>query len=168
MGDVREMTVATAVLPRTRRAYDHRLREQVVRCGAKVVARHLQIPRSTASTWRRRGWIVRSITLLPSPPMSRPSRNVRFLAGVLSDICFGCIEARAKWRLFRLGSGSCLTTGHDRSNGTHGYRSAPSLLGSSHHCRLHFLNCLPPPHGHGSFGPTLGQSRRLSARAMPA
>jgi transposase InsO family protein len=55
MGDVREMTVVTAVLPRTRRAYDHRLREQVVRCGAKVVASHVQIPRSTASTWRRRG-----------------------------------------------------------------------------------------------------------------
>lgn len=49
------MTAATAALPRTRRAYDHRLREQVVRCGAKVVARHVQIPRSTASTWRRRG-----------------------------------------------------------------------------------------------------------------
>ena len=55
MGDVREMTVVPAVLPRTRRAYDHRLREQVVRCGAKVVASHVQIPRSTASTWRRRG-----------------------------------------------------------------------------------------------------------------
>jgi len=49
------MTVVPAVLPRTRRAYDHRLREQVVRCGAKVVASHVQIPRSTASTWRRRG-----------------------------------------------------------------------------------------------------------------
>jgi len=49
------MTPATQPLPRTRRAYDHRLREQVVRCGAKVVARHVQIPRSTASTWRRRG-----------------------------------------------------------------------------------------------------------------
>ena len=55
MGDARAMTPATAALPRTRRAYDHRLREQVVRCGAKVVARHVQIPRSTASTWRRRG-----------------------------------------------------------------------------------------------------------------
>jgi hypothetical protein len=49
------MTPATPALPRTRRAYDHRLREQVVRCGSKVVARHVQIPRSTASTWRRRG-----------------------------------------------------------------------------------------------------------------
>ena len=49
------MTPATQPLPRTRRAYDHRLREQVVRCGAKVVARHVHIPRSTASSWRRRG-----------------------------------------------------------------------------------------------------------------
>jgi hypothetical protein len=55
MGDARAMTAATAALPRTRRAYDHRLREQVVRYGAKVVAGHVQIPRSTASTWRRRG-----------------------------------------------------------------------------------------------------------------
>jgi hypothetical protein len=38
-----------------RRAYDHRLREHVVRCGAKTVAKHVQIPRSTVSTWRQRG-----------------------------------------------------------------------------------------------------------------
>jgi putative transposase len=50
------MTPATSALPRTRRAYDHRLREQVLRCGAKSIARHVQIPRSTVSTWRRRGF----------------------------------------------------------------------------------------------------------------
>jgi len=55
MGDARAMTPATQTLPRTRRAYDHRFREQVARFGAKVVARQVQIPRSTASTWRRRG-----------------------------------------------------------------------------------------------------------------
>jgi transposase-like protein len=49
------MTPATADLPRTRRTYDHRFREQVVRCGASAVARHVHIPRSTASSWRRRG-----------------------------------------------------------------------------------------------------------------
>ena len=49
------MTLAILDTPHTRRGYDHRLRGQVVRCGAKVVARHIQIPRSTASTWRRRG-----------------------------------------------------------------------------------------------------------------
>jgi hypothetical protein len=41
--------------PHARRAYDHRLREHVVRCGASAVANHVQIPRSTVSTWRRRG-----------------------------------------------------------------------------------------------------------------
>jgi putative transposase len=38
-----------------RRTYDHRLREHVVRCGAKAIARHVQIPRLTVSSWRRRG-----------------------------------------------------------------------------------------------------------------
>jgi len=55
MADARAMTPSMPALPRARRVYDHRLREQVVRCGAKVVARHVQIPRSTASAWRRRG-----------------------------------------------------------------------------------------------------------------
>jgi putative transposase len=41
--------------PRTRRAYDHRLREHVVRSGARSLARHVVIPRSTVSTWQRRG-----------------------------------------------------------------------------------------------------------------
>ena len=41
--------------PCVRRAYDHRLREHVVRCGARTLARHVHIPRSTVSTWRRRG-----------------------------------------------------------------------------------------------------------------
>jgi putative transposase len=39
----------------TRRTYDHRLREHVVRCGTIAPAKHVQIPRSTVSTWRRRG-----------------------------------------------------------------------------------------------------------------
>ncbi|HEX7507274.1 MAG TPA: hypothetical protein VF550_10920 [Polyangia bacterium] len=51
----RGLTGAVSVGLKTRRAYDHRLREQVVRCGAKVVARHVQIPRFTSSTWRQRG-----------------------------------------------------------------------------------------------------------------
>jgi len=41
--------------PRRRRAYDHRLREHVVRSGARSLARHVTIPRSTLSTWQRRG-----------------------------------------------------------------------------------------------------------------
>jgi hypothetical protein len=45
----------TSPAPRTRRAYDHRLREHVLRSGARSLARHVVIPRSTISTWQRRG-----------------------------------------------------------------------------------------------------------------
>jgi len=39
----------------TRCAYDHRIREQVVRTGTRCLPKHVTIPRSTVSTWRRRG-----------------------------------------------------------------------------------------------------------------
>ena len=45
----------TPLAPHTRRAYDHRLREHVLRSGARSLARHVVIPRSTISTWQRRG-----------------------------------------------------------------------------------------------------------------
>jgi hypothetical protein len=48
------MNTLTAT-PRTRYAYDHRLREQVVRTGTRCLPKHVAIPRSTVSTWRRRG-----------------------------------------------------------------------------------------------------------------
>jgi hypothetical protein len=38
-----------------RYAYDHRLRDQVVRSGTRCLPKHVAIPRSTVSTWRRRG-----------------------------------------------------------------------------------------------------------------
>jgi len=41
--------------PRTRRTYDHRLREHVVRAGARSLGHGLAIPRSTVSTRQRRG-----------------------------------------------------------------------------------------------------------------
>ena len=41
--------------PRTRYAYDHRLRDQVARSGTRCLPKHVAIPRSTVSTWRRRG-----------------------------------------------------------------------------------------------------------------
>jgi len=46
--------IATAT-PRTRCAYDHRLRDHVVRTGTRRLPKHLAIPRSTVSTWRSRG-----------------------------------------------------------------------------------------------------------------
>jgi len=49
------MAFAPSPTPRVRRAYDHRLREHVVRTGARSLARHVPIPRSTISTWQRRG-----------------------------------------------------------------------------------------------------------------
>ena len=54
-GNPSGMTAAILDASRTRRTYDHRLREHVVRCGTIAVAKHIQIPRSTVSTWRRRG-----------------------------------------------------------------------------------------------------------------
>ena len=48
------MNTLTAT-PRTRHAYDHRLREQVIRSGARCLPKHVVIPRSTVSTWTRRG-----------------------------------------------------------------------------------------------------------------
>ena len=46
--------IATAT-PRTRCAYDHRLRDHVVRIGTRCLPKHVAIPRSTVSTWRSRG-----------------------------------------------------------------------------------------------------------------
>ncbi len=41
--------------PGQRRAYDHRLREQVCQAGVQSLGRDLRIPRSTVALWRRRG-----------------------------------------------------------------------------------------------------------------
>ena len=49
------MAPTASAAARTRRAYDHRLREHVIRCGGKSIVKHVQIPRSTVSSWRRRG-----------------------------------------------------------------------------------------------------------------
>jgi hypothetical protein len=49
------MINSLAAMSQTRRAYDHRIREQVVRTGIRCLPRHLAIPRSTVGTWRRRG-----------------------------------------------------------------------------------------------------------------
>ena len=46
--------IATAT-PRTRRAYDHRLWDHVVRTGTRCLPNYMAIPRSTVSTWRSRG-----------------------------------------------------------------------------------------------------------------
>ena len=51
--------------PRMRRAYDLRLREHVVRSGARSLARHVPIPRSTVSTWQRRG--LRPVVTIQAP-----------------------------------------------------------------------------------------------------
>jgi hypothetical protein len=46
--------IATA-MSRMRCTYDHRLRDQVVRPGTRCLPKYVAIPRSTVSTWRRRG-----------------------------------------------------------------------------------------------------------------
>jgi len=48
------MTPSLAVAPQ-RRAYDHRLREQVCRTGSHALSCRLEIPHSTIATWKRRG-----------------------------------------------------------------------------------------------------------------
>ena len=45
----------TSTVPHQRRAYDHRLREQVCRAGARALVHRLHIPRSTIATWKQRG-----------------------------------------------------------------------------------------------------------------
>src|SRR5260370_36441847 len=42
-------------LRQSRRAYDHRLRDEVCRGGSLAQHHRLHIPRSTAATWRSRG-----------------------------------------------------------------------------------------------------------------
>jgi hypothetical protein len=44
-----------AATSHTRRAYDHRIREQVIRIGTRCLPRHLAVPRSTVGSWHRRG-----------------------------------------------------------------------------------------------------------------
>ncbi len=49
------MNPALPAATEQRRAYDHRLREHVCRTGAHSLEHRVRIPRSTISTWRRRG-----------------------------------------------------------------------------------------------------------------
>ena len=49
------MTPAPLVTPQHRRAYDHRLREHVRRTGGSSLGHKLHVPRSTISSWKRRG-----------------------------------------------------------------------------------------------------------------
>jgi hypothetical protein len=53
-GDALVMLDTPTATPWTRCTYDHRLRAQVVRSGTRCLPKHIRIPRSTASTWRRR------------------------------------------------------------------------------------------------------------------
>jgi hypothetical protein len=68
-------------MSQTRRVYDHRMREQVVRTGIRCLPRHLAIPRSTVGTWRRRG-VRPVVSIEPStrtgsswPALGRQSRS---------------------------------------------------------------------------------------------
>src|SRR5665811_386601 len=49
------MTPALLAVTQQRRAYDHRLREHEHRAGARSLGHGLHIPRSTISSWKRRG-----------------------------------------------------------------------------------------------------------------
>ena len=49
------MTSTLPAPPEHRRTYDHRLREQVFRTGARSLDHRLHVPRSTITSWKRRG-----------------------------------------------------------------------------------------------------------------
>ena len=53
--DLAVMTPAVSGVRHARPAYDHRLREHVVRRGPLAVAKHVHVPRPTVSTWRQGG-----------------------------------------------------------------------------------------------------------------
>jgi hypothetical protein len=55
VGDSLGMLDTSTTTTRTRCVYDHRLRDRVVRCGTRALPKpkHVAIPRSTVSTWRR-------------------------------------------------------------------------------------------------------------------
>jgi putative transposase len=90
MGDSPAMMSTPSTTPRVRRAYDHRLREHVVRSGARSLGRHVAIPRSTVSTWQRRG--LRSVVTIEPfgqdqqhllESIARRDRRARVLAAVV-------------------------------------------------------------------------------------
>jgi hypothetical protein len=54
-GDALAMPDTPMATSWTRCTYDHHIREQVVRTGTRCLPKHIRIPRSTVSTWRRRG-----------------------------------------------------------------------------------------------------------------
>lgn len=56
------MTVSRPAAPQLRRVYDHRIREHVCRTGARSLGHGLHVPRSTISSWKRRG--LRSVVSL--------------------------------------------------------------------------------------------------------
>ena len=78
------------VTSRARRAYDHRLRDQVVRTGTRCLPKHIAIPRSTVSTWRRRGHR-QVVTIEPIEPdhqqlvdsLRKVDQQMRVLAAVV-------------------------------------------------------------------------------------
>jgi hypothetical protein len=70
--------------------YDHRIRNQVVKTGTRCLPKHIRIPRSTVSTWRRRG--SRPVVTIEQPDqyrqqllgtITRLERQKRVLAAVV-------------------------------------------------------------------------------------
>jgi transposase InsO family protein len=123
------MSPAISTPPHTRRAYDHRLREHVVRCGAKSVVRHVQIPRSTVSTWRRRG-LRQVVTTAPVgqefqdalESNARWEKQARILAAVVR-LLLALLRASG----FRL-DGSRLPAGEDKAGILRAVSSAEAFL----------------------------------------
>ena len=68
-GEALAMPDTQAATSRTRCAYDHRIRNQGVTPGTRCLPKHIRIPRSTVSTWRRRG--SRPVVTIEQPDQDR-------------------------------------------------------------------------------------------------
>src|SRR3990172_5100667 len=83
------MPPALAALPLHRNAYDHRLREHVCRTDARSLDLRLPIPRSTISSWKRRG-LRPVVTLAPfdqhHPDLVARAENLERRARILAAV----------------------------------------------------------------------------------
>jgi hypothetical protein len=103
--------IATAS-PRIRCAYDHRLRAQVVRVGTRCLPQHIRIPRSTVSTWRRRGQrpvvIEQHNTQMPHSAFAGQTPD-EMCFGTAVDLPAQLAAARNKARAERLAANRAMT-----------------------------------------------------------
>jgi len=124
------MTNDVVATSQTRHAYDHRLRVQVCRTGKGCLPRHLAIPRSTVSSWHRRG--VRPVVTIEPFDQDRQQllntiakldRRARVLAAVVR-LLLALLRASG----FSLAGGQRLPEGNAKAGILHAITSAKPFL----------------------------------------